>query len=84
MQRISRYPALNMAEKRMKTLLMSVFQKNQKSFWTLYQKESYGVGSRHQLNPWIYRNNVKALKYIDYDTGTLRMYGIRKLLTQEL
>ena len=32
-------PALSMAEKHMKTLLPSVFQKNQKKFRTLFQKE---------------------------------------------
>ena len=63
----------NIAEKLMKTLLMSVFQNNQRSFWTLFPKRK--IRSGKQTKPLdVQEQNIKALKYIDY--ACLRVYEI--------
>lgn len=76
MQQIPEYPALNMAEKHVKTLLMNLFQKNQKGFWTLFQKKRRW--KQIPTNPLDIQHFI-ASKYIDYTR--LRIYKIRKLLS---
>ena len=67
----------------MKSLLMRVFKKikNKKKFLELFQKTKTKGGEQTPTKPFdIQKQNVKALKYIDY-ARRLRMYGIRKLRT---